>query len=747
MKPIAVRSLCEFTDRTGDIDLRYTPAPSALEGIEGHQRLQRKQGKSFIAEFPVNQVVNGLHIRGRADGWDPSKNRVEEIKTFRGDLTRQSSGQRKLHEGQLRTYGALICISEGLNEIHLRLSYLEVASDEVTYVDFTVDAEELISELNQRVTLYLTWQKTLDRHRRARQNSLKTLTFPFTDFREGQRELAESVYKANSTAKQLLIEAPTGSGKTLGSLFPALKALQTESLDAIYYLTTRNTARQVALNALQLIRTHAPLTITIVEMTSKEAGCIEPEKLCHGESCPLAKGFFDRLPEARREALTSNSHTFDQQALQNLAKQHNLCPYYLGQELSRWADVVVADINQFLAPSAILSGYLEQDNREVAGLVDEAHNLINRCRDLYSLALHQSAYRSDSNNHELQGALDSVQRAWQQLFKGRSGAPTFINYLPDTLELALQKLCTVLGDALVIDPTSLELQNLLFSSSQYLKLAEQFGEHSTVRIEKQKRGQGELAILNMDPSLFLVNRWASLHSLTLFSATLKPFEYYQQLLGLKDPVAGSLPSPFKPDQIRLTIRNDIDTRYQHRDRSIQPIAELLIEQCHQHPGNHLFFASSFSYLNAIETAISDRDASIDLHPQTHGMSSAERQSYLDEFTPGSQKLGLAVLGGLFSEGIDLPGDRLIGVTVATLGLPPFDEFHNLMRVSFDERFGRGYEYTYLYPGLQKVIQACGRLIRTAEDSGTLTLIDPRFASPDVQTMLPSWWPPAEFKAH
>lgn len=740
MRSLSIRTLCEFCDRAGDIDLRYTPAPTALEGIQGHKRLQTRRPKTYIAEFPLAEDIDGFHLKGRADGWDPSQNRVEEIKTHRGNLERQSSGQRQLHLAQLRSYGAMLCLRESLQEIHLRLSYLEIASDEVTQFDFTVAADELINELTQRVTQFRAWQDTLDRHREARQNSIKPLTFPFPSFRKGQRELAEAVYKANNRAKQLLIEAPTGSGKTLGTLFPAIKALQTESLDSLYYLTTRNTARQVALDAFTLIQSDSPLPLILVEMTSKEAGCIEPDKLCQADSCPLAKGFFDRLPAARDEAFTTQQKTLDQAALQSLAKQYSLCPYFLGQELSRWADIVVADINQFLAPSAILYGYLVQDERKVSALVDESHNLISRCRDLYSLELRQSDYRFDSNNHDLQRALDAVQRAWQLLFSDRSGEQAFINYLPDKLEIALQKLCSIIGEELANDPSSIELQNLLFASSAYLKLAEQFGEHSIARVEKPRRGRGELAILNMDPSLFLMERWQSLHSLTLFSATLKPFDYYQQLLGLNDPVSGSLPSPFEPDQIRLTIRRDIDTRYQFRERSIRPIAELLVEQYHQNPGNHLFFASSFSYLNEIAQAVAEIDPDMDLHPQSQAMSNEERQAFLDAFTPTSRKLGLAVLGGLFSEGVDLPGDRLIGVTVATLGLPPFDQFHNLMRHSFDERFDRGYEFTYLYPGLQKVIQACGRLIRTAEDRGTLTLIDPRFASPEVQAMLPSWWP-------
>ena len=740
MRSLSIRTLCEFCDRSGDIDLRYTPAPTALEGIQGHKRLQARRPKSYQAEYPVSIVIQGLQLKGRADGWDPTLNRVEEIKTHRGNLERQSTGQRALHLAQLRSYGAILCESHGLDKIWLRLSYLEIATDEVTSIDLEVEAEVLAAELTQRVNQYLEWQDILDRHREKRQQSLNILTFPFPDFRKGQRELAESVYKANRTASQLLIEAPTGSGKTLGTLFPAMKALQTESLDTLYYLTTRNTARRIALEAVTLIQGQSPSSVISVELTSKESGCVEPGNLCQGDSCPLAKGFFDRLPEARQEALVSNQQTFDQDALQRLANKHQICPYFLGQELARWADLIVADINQFLAPSAILYGYLIQDERRISAVIDESHNLINRCRDLYSLELRQSDYRFDSNNQDLQRALDSVQRAWQQLFSDRTGEQAFINYLPDTLEIALQKLCSVIGEELAMDPSSLELQNLLFASSAYLKLAEQFGEHSIARVEKPRRGRGELAILNMDPSLFLVERWQSLHSLTLFSATLKPFDYYHQLLGLDEPVSGSLPSPFEPEQIRLTIRRDIDTRYQFRERSIQPIAELLVEQYRQDPGNHLFFASSFSYLNEIEKAIAEMDPKIDLHPQSQAMSNAERQIYLDAFTPNSRKLGLAVLGGLFSEGVDLPGDRLIGVTVATLGLPPFDEFHHLMRNSFDERFGKGYEYTYLYPGLQKVIQACGRLIRTAEDRGSLTLIDPRFASPEIQAMLPSWWP-------
>ena len=741
MKPIAIRTLCEFTDRSGDIDLRYTPAPTALEGIEGHQRLQRKRGKHYIAEYPVNQQINGLNLRGRADGWDPSKQRVEEIKTFRGDLARQSIGQRTLHQAQLRTYGAMICTEQKLDKIHLRLTYLEVAKDEITTFDETVSAETLITELNTRVEQFKRWQTRRDDARKKRDAKLSTLQFAFKDFRKGQRELAEAVFKANRTARSMLIEAPTGSGKTLGTLYPALRAMPTDEIDCLFYLTTRNTARRIGLDGIDQLRAKNEIPLRVVEMVSKETGCVEPDRLCQGDSCPLAKGFFDRLPEARIDAFLLSDQNLDQERLRAIADQHKICPYFLGQEMTRWADVVVADINQYLAPTALLYAYLHQDDWRASAIIDEAHNLVSRCRDLYSIDLQQRQFKYETSDTKLNRALEATKRAWQQFFSDKPENPTFINYLPEKLEQALQTLCSELSEQLAKTPDQIDLQAMLFTASAYLKLAEPFGDHSTVRIAKPSRGKGEISILNLDPSPFLAQRWTALHSATLFSATLRPFDYYHQLLGLDDStVTGSLPSPFLPGQIKLTINRNIDTRYIAREQSIDPIARVLIAQCKEHTGNHLFFSSSFSYLAKVEARVKELAPHIQIHPQRSGMTPRERQDYLERFTEQSELLGMAVLGGLFSEGVDLVGHRLIGVTVATLGLPPFDDFHEVMRQNFQERFNKGYEYTYLYPGIQKVAQAAGRLIRTTDDEGILTLIDPRFATKEIGDLLPTWWP-------
>lgn len=743
-KAVSIRSLCEFAARTGDIDLRYTPAPTAAEGIEGHKRLQSKRPKSYSAEYPVAIELNGIRFKGRADGFDISAKRVEEIKTHRGDLERQSAGQRALHWAQLRAYAAIICQQQQWQSINIRLSYLEISTDEVTELDAQVDADELMRDLETLTRRYALWRERIDAARIERDRALTALSFPYSSFRKGQRDLAESVYKAARTSRQMLLEAPTGSGKTVGTLFPALRSMAKGDIDRLFYLTTRNTARAVGLEGVKHIREANTLPLRVVELCSKEAGCIEPDRLCQGDSCPLARGFFDKLADAREEAFSQSHQNLDLRELQRIAAKHQICPYYFGQEMARWSDLILADINQYLAPSALLSAYLQQDEWQAIALVDEAHNLVTRCRDLYSIELRQAQFKFDLKGIgriKLTKALDAVQRGWQEACKGLTAEPVFDEAPPEKLEFALQSLCSELSEVLAAQPDQIELQQMLFAASAYLKLAEVFGDHSIIKRTKPARGQGELAILNLDPSIFLAPRWTDLRSVTLFSATLKPFDYFQQLLGLeRDTVTGSLPSPFLPEQIQVNLCSRIDTRYQVRDRSVEPIAELIIDQCQRRPGNHLFFTSSFSYLQQISDAIAQRAPDLKQHVQTSGMRQQERQDYLDSFTEHSKLLGMAVLGGFFSEGVDLPGDRLIGVSVATLGLPPFDQFHQLMRQRFDQRFGQGYEYTYLYPGMQKVIQAAGRLIRTHDDRGELLLIDPRFAKPEIRALLPGWWP-------
>ncbi|MEQ6885022.1 ATP-dependent DNA helicase [Salicola sp. Rm-C-2C1-2] len=741
---VAVRTLCEFAARTGDLDYRYTPSPTSEEGIAGHARVQARRGTDYHSEYQVSGSCEGVALTGRIDGYDPVVGRIEEIKTHRGDLDRLSGAQKTLHRAQLRAYGALLCDQEGRDELELALIYYDTARDRETPLVERATRAELQGELRALSERFLTWWRNEERHRQARDKALGSLGFPHKRFRSGQRGLAEAVYRNGVRHHTLMLEAPTGLGKTLGTLYPALMAMPRANQDRLFYLTARNTTRRMALESIQALYEYQqdPLPLRVLELVAKEHACEHPDKACHGESCPLASGFFDRLPLAR-EAAANHRGLLTQDVLADIAAAHNICPYFLGHEMARWSDVTVADVNRFFDQSALLHGLVRQNDWKASVLIDEAQNLIDRARGMYSVELSQArllrARRQPPTG--LKSPMDRVARAWQSLAREQSDdTPVFLDAIPQALVGALLGLISAITDYLTEHPPDTELQELLFESLAFTRLAESFGDHSLCQWEKQGRGKGVLRIQNLIPADFLAPRFASADSLTLFSATLSPGVYHRDLLGLPEATHWqSLPSPFSAEQLRVRMAPHISTRKADRDASLKPIARIIADQFREKPGNYLAFFSSFAYMEAVESALEAQDSEIPRVCQRPGMSVDQRHQFLDSFTTDSQKVGFGVLGGIFGEGIDLPGERLIGAFIVTLGLPPFDPWHEVLKERLQRRFSAGYEYTYLYPGLQKVAQAAGRVIRTDRDEGLIWLIDDRFALPRVRQMLPGWW--------
>ena len=744
---VAVRTLCEFAARKGDLDLRYTPAPTSEEGIAGHGAVQARRGPRYQSEVALAGQCGKLMVSGRADGYDPIAGRLEEIKTHRGDLSRVREAQRNLHRAQLRAYGALLCRQENLNQIDLALIYYDVGKDKETPITETALAEELWRELVQLCEQYSDWAEQEASHRHERDLALKNLTFPFPDFRPQQRALAESVYRNSIRQQTLLLEAPTGLGKTLGTLFPALMAMPTARHDRLFYLTSRNTARQLAVDAVHLLRKKqpGPLPLRTLELVAKDHACEHPDKACHGDACPLAKGFFDRLPAARKDA-ANHTGALTQGVLADIARQHGICPYFLAQEMARWCDVVVADVNRMFDQSALLHALVRQNDWKASLLVDEAHNLVDRARGMYSVELSQARLLRVRKQapKALKSKLDGVSRAWQSVIRDHcpdiSREPVMLDTLPGSLTGALNRLVSAITDYLADHPPDLALQELMFESLAFTKLAEVFGDHSLCELIRPARGKARLSIQNLIPADFLAPRFEAADSTLMFSATLSPGVYYRDLLGMpEDTCFRSLPGPFTRDQLEVNFTPDISTRQPDRERSLTPIAELIHRQYQQRPGNYLAFFSSFSYLNRVRETLQQQAPDLPLRAQRPGMSADERTAFLDDFNEDNAGVALAVLGGVFSEGIDLPGDRLIGAFVATLGLPPFDHWHEILRQRLEQRFGAGHAYTYLIPGLQKVAQAAGRVIRTPEDTGVIWLIDDRFLQPKIRNLLPAWW--------
>ena len=743
---VAVRALCEFTAKVGDLDLRFTPSPSAQEGMLGHRTVASRRSAHYQSEVALEGLYQQLTVRGRADGFDPDRHVLEEVKTYRGDLDAQPANHRQLHWAQAKVYGWLMCSKLGLPEIELALVYFDIVSERETVISQVYPVDELEQFFNQQCVLFLDWAEQQARQRQARDAAAKALAFPHAGFRLGQRTLAESVYKAVSTGRCLMAQAPTGIGKTIGTVFPMLKALAPQQLDKLFFLTAKTPGRKLALDAVQVLHASADLPLRVLELVARDKACEHLDKACHGDSCPLAKGFYDRLPAAREAA--AKVRLLDQRNLREVALAHDVCPYYLSQEMARWCDMVVADYNYYFDFGALLFGLAQLNQWRVAVLVDEAHNLVERGRAMYSADLDQFALKTlrDTAPEPLKKSLQRLNREWNALHKEQVAVYQAYTHKPDKLLHALALCTSAMGEYFNDHPQALtgELQSFYFDALQFAKVAELFNEQFIFDISQRdplaKRRFSRLSLRNVVPAEFIRPRLTAARSSVLFSATLSPRHYHADLLGLPADTAWvDVGSPFEAAQLQVRIIDRISTRFVHRQASLEPIVALIAQQFERTPGNYLAFFSSFDYQQQVAQLLAQLHPSIPTWHQSRGMAEAERQAFLDQFTQHSQGVGFAVLGGAFGEGIDLPGTRLIGAFIATLGLAQVNPVNEQMKQRMGAMFGAGYDYTYLYPGIQKVVQAAGRVIRTQQDQGVVMLIDDRFAEPKVRPLLPRWW--------
>ena len=849
--------MCEFTAKHGDLDLRFTPSPSAQEGIAGHGIVTGRRGADYLPELSLQGDYKLLAVRGRADGYDPINNQLEEIKTYRGDLHAMPENRRNLHWAQAKIYGWLLCQARQLETIQLALVYFDVASLLETPLVESFTAKDLEVFFKSKCELFLAWAEVELAHRTARDVALTGLAFVHPTFRPGQRELATAVYKTALSGKCLMAQATTGIGKTMGTVFPLLKVMPKQGLDKLFFLAAKTPGRALALDAFDRIRSahrsngngngngnvdgdgdgngdtdaeadatahtaatavdttknKALLPLRVLELVARDKQCEHPDKACHGDSCPLAKGFYDRLPAAREAARQfAQTHTLDKTGVRRVALAHQVCPYYLSQELVTWVDVVVGDYNYYFDTSALLHAAAQAHQWRVSVLVDEAHNMVERARSMYSASLHQSQLQSvhATGPKAVRGVLQKLNRAFADAVKTQEPAFLIVDAPPADFLKVLQQTITSITDFLVANPTRVDadLQAFYFEALHFSRMADCFAAHSMFDVTLIPgapagplllQSGGDCAVFNIRnivPAPFLNPRITAAHSVALFSATLSPPQFYKETLGLPDSTAWmNAASPFSADQLYVAAVSHISTRFNDRAKSLGRIVELMAAQHDKTPGNYLAFTSSYDYLLQLEQLFRKRHPHIHIWVQTRQMNEASRDEFLARFTQLSSGIGFAVLGGAFAEGIDLPGNRLIGAFIATLGLPQTnvinDEFKTRMEAYFKAhrddateraagspaRLGWGdpagpqnhsdshpdgypdnhpdnisevastaqsarqkaYNYTYLFPGLQKVVQAAGRVIRTPEDTGVIFLMDDRFNRPDVRALLPAWW--------
>lgn len=742
---VSVKALCAFGAKAGDLDLRFVPAPSALEGMAGHALVQhRRDPEHYACEVGLEASCGALRVRGRADGYEARSARVEEIKTFRGDFDAIRGNHRALHWAQARTYGWMLCEQHGHDAMTVALVYLDLATGDETVLEEHHTREALREHFEQLCGRYSDWAKSEAAHREALDATLERLEFPHRAFRAGQRELAEAVYRAAVGGRCLMAQAPTGIGKTLATIFPMLKARAARRIDRLFFLTAKTSGRPVALDALRVLdRSQGQGRLRVLELAAREKVCEYPDRACHGDACPLARGFYDRLPAAREQA--AQVAWLDRDALRDIALAHEVCPYFLAQEMAHWADAIVGDYNYYFDGSAFLYATMRDADWRAAVLVDEAHNLLERARGMYTAQLEGAALEEAHRAAPaaLRGPLARLFREWDTVQQSQVAGYETADEIPERFLRTLQAANTAMAEYFAATPDASQgpLQRFFFDALHFARLAEAFGDHSvferTLGAIQQDRG---LAIRNLVPAPFLQARFGDAVSVTCFSGTLSPFEFYRDALGLpEDTALLDVASPFDSTQLRVEVATHVSTRFRDRAGSLRDVADIIGAQFERLPGNYLAFFSSFDYLEKACAAFSRRHPGVPVWTQTRGMREADRQDFVARFEEGGRGVGFAVLGGAFGEGIDLPGSRLIGAFVASLGLPQYNQLNEITRERMQARFGKGYEYTYLYPGLQKVVQAAGRVIRTEEDRGVLHLLDDRFARAEIRELLPRWW--------
>lgn len=594
-------------------------------------------------------------------------------------------------------------------------------------------------------------------HFDQRDQALLNMKFP-GKFRLNQRELSKTVYQHVCSGSTLLLEAPTGIGKSLGVLFPALKAMPKKKLDKLFVLNMRTTGRLAIIDDLKKLLTAQPhpTPLRVLELSARKNMCQRPEIFCNHSICDLAVE--EHLQPAAISALVEN--WMDQNCIKQVADQNRVCPYYLAQSLIDKADIIVADVNLFLSRHARLYNMLKEHKWRIGLLIDECHNLIERVRGMYSETLSEGNL-TDLINHlppTLRKTHNDTLTAWQSLHDYNSEQNAMndtdrrteyqLNYTPLVLCRCLEKLCHQIRELGPLRSMKPPVNDFVLKAEAFMYLSESLGDKALYVLEVMQSGSNEsptttssLSVNLLVPADAISQRFSYAQTSILFSATLNPPDYYRDVLGLpKHTNFKQISAPYKSSQVEIKIA-PLNTGFRYRTTTLQPIAKCIEQQYRSKPGNYMIFLSSLKYMNQIHDEFQKLYPDIPTIIQTSKMSEQKRLNFINEFKSKRGLIGFAVLGGIFSEGVDLPGDNLIGVSIVTLSLQPRSVVTNALYLRNVNLFGeeRASNYTYLYPAMCRICQAAGRLIRSPTDTGTITLIDSRYLRPDIQGLLPDFW--------
>ncbi len=754
---ISVRGLVEYISRSGDLDLRFSGRSTAVEGTKTHQHIQAQMGDGYEAEVMLKTTVEldgvELTVQGRADGVykDHGIVMVDEIKSTSGELADIDDSGLPVHWAQGKCYAYILALDAGAgedDEYGVQLTYVKQHTYETKRMELIFTFKELKDFFEETVSQYIRWLYERRDWLRVRDASIKKAQFPFDRYRKGQRELSVAVYQTIREGRSGFYQAPTGIGKTMSSLFPSVKALGQGLADRIFYLTAKTITRTVAQGTADILSERG-IRLRRVTLTAKDKICFEPGSACNPDECTYAKGHFDRVNEAIWDIL-SRSDSWNRDEVEEVARQYHICPFEFSLDLALWADLVICDYNYAFDPRVYLRRFFDENSDDFLFLVDEAHNLVDRAREMYSAELKKEMIMSVKRalpkwNLELIKSLEKMNRSFLDWKKDCEEMGYFVDYNPpDRLYPQVRKFLD-LAETWLLENQSAdcyeEVLELYFESMRFMRIYEIYDD-CYISIYEQNGKDLRMRMYCIDPSYNLSQKVQNAKSAIFFSATLTPLKYYRRILGGQDNDAIlAFDSPFDPSRRLMMQSMGISTRLRDRDASQPRLVEYISSFIKGHVGNYIIFFPSYKYMNATYDMLQAALPDVEFLLQESEMAEAEREVFLETFQPNREKtlVALCVLGGVFSEGIDLIGKRLTGVAVVGVGLPTVNLENDLIRKYFDEAESAGFAFAYAFPGINKVMQAVGRLIRSEEDTGLILLLDDRYANPYYRNMLPGDW--------
>ena len=784
---ISVRSLVEFLCRTGDIDNRsggMSDIKLMQEGAKLHKKIQKSMGAAYHAEVPlkieipkrVEDIDYLICLEGRADGIisnlseDGEGNKeplsevtIDEIKTTQQDTEKLKEAV-YVHKAQAMCYGYIYMQKHELEKISIQMTYCNAETEKIKRFVQEYSREELTEWFETLIDSFKLWSDFLFAERRKRTESIENLEFPFS-YREGQKKLVTSVYRCIEQEKNLFIQASTGVGKTISTVFPAVCAMGQDYTDKIFYLTSKTITRTVAEETFMLLRDNG-LHIRTVTLTARDKLCVLEERDCNPEKCSRAAGHFDRVNAAVYDMITNES-VIDRETVLKYADKHQVCPFEMSLDSSYWCDGIICDYNYVFDPNVALKRYFGESSKgDYVFLVDEAHNLVDRARQMYSAVLVKEDFlkiKKLVKNYD-KALYNSLEKCNAKLleYKRKCDTINVLEYLgtfPALLERCYVRMQNFLENHKTY-PHQEELMPFFFQVRHFLNMYDCMDEKYIVYTEHDEEGKFKLKLFCVDPSGNLRQRLEQSRSTVFFSATLLPVNYFKEMLTSETgDYAVYAESSFDSSHRRVIIGRDVSSRYTRRNsREYQKVCRYIADTVHAKPGRYLVFFPSYRYLESVkeeylklygsneiylEEPEDERQLSGEmLIAQDISMSEQKKEQFLKLFENTKDDIiliGFCVMGGIFSEGIDLKRDSLIGTIIVGTGIPMISRERNLLREYFDNCGKDGYAYAYVYPGMNKVLQSAGRVIRTEEDCGVIVLLDDRFLTPEYEKLFPREW--------